>query len=103
MGVHVKAGAASVKGVKNITAFRSSDWAERCFCKNCGTNLFYRVTADGPMKGDLHIGLGLLDDASGIEMTEEIFIDEKPDGYAFAGERKTMTGAEVFAMFASPE
>ena len=103
MGLHVKPGEATIKGEDNITAFTSSDWAERCFCKTCGTNLFYRVTADGPMNGELHIGLGVLDNSNGIVMTEEIFIDEKPDGYAFAGETRKMTGAEIFAMFAPPE
>jgi len=75
----------------------------RCFCKTCGTNLFYRVTAPGPMQGDLHAGLGLLDDPSDITLTEEIFIDRKPKGYAFAGATKTLTEADVFAMFAAPE
>ncbi|WP_338549086.1 GFA family protein [Roseovarius phycicola] len=103
MGLHVKPGEATIKGEGNITAYTSSEWAERCFCKTCGTNLFYRVTADGPMNGELHIGLGVLDNSNGIIMTEEIFIDEKPDSYAFAGETRKMTGAEVFAMFTPPE
>ena len=34
--------------------------------------------------------------------TGEIYIDKKPDAYAFAGERQTMTEAEVMAMFAAP-
>ncbi|WP_317057033.1 GFA family protein [Roseovarius rhodophyticola] len=103
LGLNVKAGEAKIKGEDNITAFTSSEWAERCFCNICGTNLFYRVTMDGPIKGDMHIGLGLLDKPDGIIMTEEIFVDEKPDGYAFAGDTKKMTGAEVFAMYAPPE
>ncbi|MEL7256970.1 MAG: GFA family protein [Pseudomonadota bacterium] len=103
MALHVKADEAEIKGEDNITAFTSSEWAERCFCKICGTNLFYRVKMDGPIKGDMHIGLGMLDKPNGIVLTEEIFVDEKPDGYAFAGDTKKMTGAEVFAMFAPPE
>ena len=59
----------------------------------------YRVTAPGPNQGTYHVGLGTLDDAGGITLTEEIFIDRKPLGYAFAGDRKTMTEAEVMAMF----
>ncbi len=103
LGLNVKPGEATIKGEDNITAFTSSEWAERCFCKICGTNLFYRVTMDGPIKGEMHIGLGILDKPNGITMTEEIFVDEKPDGYAFAGDTKKMTGAEVFAMYAPPE
>lgn len=46
------------------------------------------------------MGLGTLDNPDGVVLKQEIFIDEKPDGYAFAGETAKMTGAEVFAMFA---
>jgi hypothetical protein len=35
-------------------------------------------------------------------LTSQIFIDEKPAYYTFANQTKTMTGAEVFAMFAPP-
>ncbi|MGK7754001.1 MULTISPECIES: GFA family protein [unclassified Roseovarius] len=100
LGLHVPAGGATITGAQNISAYTSSDWAERCFCATCGTNLFYRVTAPGPMQGDMHVGLGLLDDPSGISLTEEIFIDRKPDGYALAGDHKRMTEAETLAMFA---
>ncbi|QFT82226.1 Glutathione-dependent formaldehyde-activating enzyme [Roseovarius sp. THAF27] len=100
LGLHVRAGDATITGADNITAYTSSDWAERCFCATCGTNLFYRVTAPGPMQGDMHVGLGLLDDPSGITLTEEIFVDRKPDAYALAGDHKRMTEAETLAMFA---
>ena len=26
-----------------LGVYRSSEWAERCFCKKCGTALFYRL------------------------------------------------------------
>ena len=100
LGLHIKADDATITGTDSITAYTSSDWAERCFCKTCGTNLFYRVTAPGPMQGDMHVGLGLLDDPSGISLSEEIFIDRKPDAYALAGNHKRMTEAETLAMFA---
>lgn len=65
--------------------------------------MFYRITAPGPMQGEFHFGAGSLTDWSGLEMTEEIFIDRKPDAYAFAGKHKIMTGDEMFALFAPPE
>ena len=34
---------------------------------------------------------------------EEIFIDEKPEGYRFAGKTHQMTGAELMALFAPPQ
>lgn len=103
LGLHVPAGGATFAGEERITVYKSSDWAERGFCSTCGSSLFYRVTAPGPHRGDMHFGLGTLDDPGGISLAEEIFIDEKPEGYAFEGHRKTMTAAEVFAMFAPPD
>ena len=40
-----------------------------------------------------------LDGLDGASFTTEIFIDEKPPYYSFAGERTRMTGAEVVAAF----
>ena len=87
------------EGTEQIERYKSSDWAERCFCKKCGSSLFYRVTAPGAYHGNEHIGFGTLDDQSGIPLTGEIFIEGKPDGYAFDGDRPRLTGAEVFAEF----
>ena len=103
MGVHCRADNVTINGSNSITTYTSSDWAERCFCKTCGSNLFYRVTAPGPHQGDLHIGLGVIDDPDDVTLTEEIFIDKKPSGYAFANDTRKMTEAEVFAMFAPTE
>ena len=83
----------------SLATYASSDWAERGFCKTCGSSLFYRVTAPGPHHGQYHFGLGTLDDPSGITLTSEIFIDAKPEAYAFEGISSQMTGAELFAMF----
>lgn len=102
LGYHAVAGKARVEGEENVTLYKSSDWAERGFCKTCGSSLFYRLTAPGPHRGEMHFGLGTLDDGNGIALTEEIFVDEKPDGYAFAGETHKMTGAEVVALY-TPE
>ena len=103
LGLEVAPDAIAFEGAENITTFASSEWAERAFCGKCGSNLYYRVTAPGPHSGTYHIGLGTLDQPNGIPLTGEIFIDEKPDGYAFAGDTHKMTGAEVFAQFAPPE
>lgn len=88
-----------IEGAENITSYKSSDWAERCFCGTCGSTLWYRVTAEGPHQGTYHVGFGLFDDLSDLTLDSEIFIDEKPEGYSLAGDLKQMTGAEVMAMF----
>ena len=67
-----------------------SDWAERGFCSQCGTNLFYWY-ADG----DQYIMcIGTFDDTTPFTMAGEIYIDSKPPGYAFAGDHPRQTEEE---------
>jgi len=88
----------SFEGEENIGRVSSSDWAERGFCKQCGSNLFYHIVG----AGDYQISIGLLDDQSKLHLSLQVFIDDKPPFYEFANETKTMTGAEVVAAFAPP-
>jgi hypothetical protein len=79
-----------------LRAFTSSEWAERLFCGECGTTLFWRMRETG----ETSVSMNAFEDLSGFTFTEEIFIDEKPAIYAFANATHKMTGAEVFAAFA---
>lgn len=75
--------------------YRSSDWAERGFCSNCGTHLFYYL-----LPGDEYIlPAGLFQDRE-FTLASEIFIDEKPGFYELKNETRKMTGQEVFELFA---
>ncbi|GAA4342384.1 GFA family protein [Kangiella taiwanensis] len=87
------------EGEDNIKIFDSSEWAERGFCSNCGTHLFYRLkqTNQYIMPAGL---FDSLDTSDSVEFTTQIFIDEKPRYYDFANQTKMMTGEEVFAAFA---
>ncbi|RMA42844.1 GFA family protein [Rhodophyticola porphyridii] len=102
-GLEVPPDGASWTGEENIGVYKSSDWAERGFCKICGSSLFWRLTAPGPMQGLLSLSAGSLDSFDGLEFTTEVYIDMKPDSHAFAGTRKRMTEAEVMEMVASME
>ena len=82
------------QGEENISVFSSSAWAERGFCKKCGSNLFYRLKKSQ----GYHVMAGLFEDQN-MPFTIQVFIDEKPDFYSFANETKTLTGPELFAMF----
>jgi hypothetical protein len=86
-------------GHANIARFQSSSWAERANCKVCGTALFYRVTSDGPGAGDTELPIGLFDSADGLTFDSEIYIDLKPDSFAYAGDRKRMTRAQTHEHF----
>ena len=97
LAFEVPAGGVTFRGEEMIGTYTSSEWAERCFCKTCGSSLFYRLTMEGPMQGTHHFALGTLDDANGIAFEGEIFIDRKPDVYDFAGDHMRMTEAEFMA------
>ncbi len=80
---------------KYISVFNSTDWAERAFCNQCGSHLFYRLK-----ESQQHIvPVGLFDDAEQFVLNHQVFIDEKPAFYSFSNKTKDMTGAEVFAEF----
>jgi hypothetical protein len=92
--------AAVVQGVKfehdgSLATFTSSEWAERGFCRNCGSHLFYHLK---PVD-QYFLCVGAFDDSSQFELASEIYIDCKPAGYAFAGNREQLTEAQVIAKY----
>jgi hypothetical protein len=89
-------GTLEIEDTTHLGVYRSSEWAERCFCKQCGTSLFYRLVG----KDLCAVSAETIDDKSGFVFTTQIFVDEKPAYYDFANKTKMMTGSEVFAAFA---
>jgi hypothetical protein len=83
------------EGAEHISVFSSSEWAERGFCRECGTHLFYRLKQEGRYE----IPVGLFDGSDEWRFAEQIFIDEKPFFYSFAEKTKNRTGEEVFAQY----
>ena len=81
-----------------LGVYRSSAWAERLYCKQCGTPLFYRLVG----KDFYFASAEAFDDRAGFVFSSQIFIDEKPAYYDFANKTHNMTGAEVFAAFGPP-
>ncbi len=97
LGVQVPPGDLVWDKDETVSVYKSSDWAERGFCKICGSSLFWRLTAEGPMHGMLSLSAGALDSLDGLEMTTEVYIEQKPAGHAFAGEHQRMTEKELLA------
>ena len=64
-----------VSGGEDVTAYHASDWGERVACDTCGSILWWKMRG----KPENSVALGLLDDASGMRVTEEIFVDYRPD------------------------
>lgn len=83
-------------GEEYISRYQSSEWAERAFCSQCGTHLFYRLTAGNHYA----LPVGLFGDGD-WQFSKQIFIDQKPTYYAFANATEKLTGEEVFAAYAA--
>jgi len=89
----------SFLGEASINIFDSSDWAERGFCKNCGTHLFYRLKENQRY----YMPADLFDEGPELIFDSQVFIEEKPNYYCFANNTKEMTGAECFAEYGGGE
>jgi hypothetical protein len=88
------------RGEDRIARMQSSAWAERAWCRDCGTGLFFRMTVDSDWSGNLDLPIGIFDDPNGFTMSHEIWIDHKPDSYGFAGDgHKRLTRQECVAKF----
>ena len=84
---------------ENVGLVRSSAWAERGFCKKCGSVLFYHLIGNT----DYQVSAGLFDNQSMFRMSMQVFIDNKPGFYELANKTQTMTSEEAFAAYAPPQ
>ncbi|WP_428357254.1 GFA family protein [Methyloprofundus sp.] len=84
------------EGEQNISVFSSSEWAERGFCTQCGTHLFYRLKETN--QHIMPVGLFSNGDQA-FTFDHQVFIEERPAFYCFANKTNDMTGAELFAKY----
>lgn len=90
LGVTVPEDNVTWSGADSIGRIQSSDWAERTFCTKCGSSLTFRVTDGGAFSGGVELPIGVFDDPNSFVMSNEIYIDHKPDSFAYAGEGRTL-------------
>ena len=83
----------AVTGPEHVTRYKSSEWAERAFCARCGSNLWYHFLPGGTRS----VTAGLFDLPDHYAVSEQIFIDERPDWAKLAADSEEKTGAEVMA------
>lgn len=81
-----------ISGSEHIGRYSSSEWAQRCFCKECGTHLFVQVG------NDYYINAGLFADNADFRIASQIFIDCKALYYDLANDTPKLTEAEFLAM-----
>lgn len=84
-------------GVENLAIYSSSEWAERGFCKVCGSHLFYRLKDKN--LNFCNFNLGTIDNHEDFKFTTQIYIDAKPENYSFSNETKNMTEKDVLEAF----
>jgi hypothetical protein len=100
LGMTVPAGNVAWTGAEHIARRQSSGWGERAWCRDCGSPVWFRVTVDSPLAGTIELPIGSFDNADGLTMANEIYIDVKPDSYAFAAtDRQVLTRAQCVEKF----
>lgn len=95
MFVSISADQPSVKVSGPAKSFRSSDWAERGFCSECGSTLWYGTVHDGAR----HLAAGLFANAGGANLTLEYFADQCPNGYRLEGDLQRLTRQQTIEFF----
>ncbi len=75
-GVCVPSEKLEITGRENIVTIQISSFAERAFCRKCGSGIWWRMVA-GPYVGKTSIPVGLLDDRTGLKAGSVTFSDLK--------------------------
>lgn len=83
-----------IKKDKGLKWFAASDKAERGFCENCGSSLFWRSNA-APSYYD--VSLGALDDVSTLKLDAHIFVDDCAPYQVIPENAPHFTQADVLA------
>lgn len=99
-GVSVATENLEVDGPEHVGVIQSSSFAERAFCKKCGSAVWWRLTS-GQYVGNTSIPVGLLDDRSGLVLTSEYFIDYKDSSNDVPEGVEQLTAADVEAIIAT--
>jgi len=88
----------SFENADKIKTYKSSAWASRGFCSECGTHLFYKLDKTGAY----NMPVGLFQQLTNLTMDMQYFSDQRPNYYCLANKTKEMTRAEIMEFF-SPQ
>lgn len=72
--------------------YNSSQKAERGFCSECGSSLFWRLKKD---PGVYDISMGTLDDSSALVIDAHIFVDQRADYQSVPHDAPHFTEADL--------
>lgn len=85
------------EGEAHIGIHKTSDWAERAWCTQCGSTLYFRHTRPDKWFGSTDIALGLFDDPHAFRLGHEIFTDQACVKTADIGQKR-LSRADVLAI-----
>lgn len=74
---------------RGLKWYRSSDWARRGFCGECGSALFWDDGGE-----EISLNVGSLDQPTGLALQKHIFVDEKADYYEISDELPKFEGSD---------
>ncbi len=100
MTIDIEQGSLQFTKQDHLSIYNSSEWGERGFCNQCGTNLFWRSKDQSYCNINV---FALNDIPHTLSLETEIYIDNKPEFYAFQNNTKKLTEAEVVALFNQAE
>ncbi|KHM32867.1 GFA family protein [Klebsiella aerogenes] len=83
------------KNEENIRIYNSSSWAQRGFCKECGSHLFYKLRESGRYV----LMVGLFDDINDFVLDHQFFIDKKPHYYSLNEKTNNLTEEDFMKKF----
>ena len=95
LGVHCGPSVA-FRGTEHVTVYASSSWAERAFCRTCGTHLYYKLL----LTGEYFMPAGAFE-TNDFELMSQIYVDNKPGYYALANQTPMLTEQQVVEKFSS--
>lgn len=78
-------------GEENISVYESSKWAERGFCKLCGSHLFFRLKGTH----NHYVPVGLFDQQGFFMFAKQSCVDRKPSFYSFENKTENLTEAQL--------
>lgn len=78
----------SITGYRNLKWYRSSNFARRGFCKECGSSLFW----ERMKSGTISIAAGTLDSPTKLKTVRHIFVADMGDYYKLADKLQKLPG-----------
>ncbi len=82
---------------ESLAWYDSSDYAQRGFCKECGSTLFWRMKEN--VDAMCIVSVGVLKNTKNLTLTSHIFVDGKPDYYEIADGLPCLTAEQVMAKY----